>query len=204
MSERSEPHVTVQRSPQSPRRLVILGPPGAGKGTQAKLLAGRLGVVHLSTGAMLRRAMDAGTELGRLARPYVESGELVPDDVMLGVVEHALQAPDVVERGFLLDGFPRTAEQAEAFLSASPGRLDAAVQIELGPEEARERLLARGRGDDRPEVVDHRLAVDAEESGPLLAYLREAGLLIEVDGAADVDEVADRIFEALFRLGDTA
>ena len=186
-----------------PRRLVILGPPGAGKGTQAKRLAGRLGVVHLSTGAMLRRAMDAGTEVGQLARPYVEAGELVPDDVMLGVVEHALEAPEVVEHGFLLDGFPRTAEQAEAFLAAGPDRLDAAVQIALGPEEARRRLLSRGRGDDRPEVVDHRLAVDAEESGPLLAYLREARLLVEVDGAAGVDEVADRILEALFRLRDT-
>jgi adenylate kinase len=193
----------MSASPRPPHRLVILGPPGAGKGTQATRLADRLGVVHLSTGAMLRRAMDAGTEVGRLARPYVEEGELVPDDVMLGVVEHALHAPEVIEHGFLLDGFPRTAEQAEAFLSGDPDRLDAAVQIALGPEEARRRLLARGRGDDSPEVVEHRLAVDAEESGSLLACLRETGLLIEIDGAAGVDEVSDRIFEALSRLGDT-
>jgi adenylate kinase len=192
--------------PSPPRRLVILGPPGAGKGTQAKRLSRELGVVHLSTGAMLRRAMDAGTELGHLARPYVESGELVPDDVMLRVVEHALQAPEVVERGFLLDGFPRTAEQADAFLSANPGRLDAAVLIALGPDEARRRLLARGRGDDRPEVVDHRLAVDAEESGPLLAYLRDTGVVVvvEVDGAAGEDEVAARILAALSRRWDKA
>jgi adenylate kinase len=194
--------MTAPASP--PRRLVILGPPGAGKGTQAKRLSQKLAVVHLSTGAMLRRAMDAGTELGRLARPYVEAGELVPDDVMLGVVEHALEAPEVKERGFLLDGFPRTAEQAEAFLSPSPGRLDAVVRLTLEPDEARRRLLARGRGDDRPEVVDHRLAVDAEESGPLLAYLRDAGLVVEVDGAGTEDEVAERILAALSRRWDKA
>jgi adenylate kinase len=153
---------------------------------------------------MLRRAMDAGTELGLLARPYVDAGELVPDDVMLGVVEHALEAPEVKERGFLLDGFPRTAEQAEAFLSPSPGRLDAVVRLTLEPDEARRRLLARGRGDDRPEVVDHRLAVDAEESGPLLAYLRDAGLVVEVDGAGTEDEVAERILAALSRRWDKA
>jgi adenylate kinase len=194
--------MTASVSP--PCRLVILGPPGAGKGTQAKRLSQKLAVVHLSTGAMLRRAMDAGTELGRLARPYVEAGELVPDDVMLGVVEHALEAPEVKERGFLLDGFPRTAEQAEAFLSPSPGRLDAVVRLTLEPDEARRRLLARGRGDDRPEVVDHRLAVDAEESGPLLAYLRDAGLVVEVDGAGTEDEVAERILAALSRRWDKA
>jgi adenylate kinase len=192
----------MSASASSPRRLVILGPPGAGKGTQAKRLSETLGVLHLSTGAMLRRAMDADTELGRLARPFVEAGELVPDDVMLGVVEHVLQAPEVRQQGFLLDGFPRTAEQAEGFLSADPGRLDAVVQLTLEPAEARRRLLARGRGDDRPDVVDHRLAVDAEESGPLLAFLRDAGLVVEVDGGGSEDDVAARILVALSRRWD--
>ena len=126
---------------------MILGPPGAGKGTQAKRLSQKLAVVHLSTGAMLRREMDAGTELGRLARPYVEAGELVPDDVMLGVAEHALEAPEVKERGFLLDGFPRTAEQAEAFRRRVPAPRRGGPPT-LEPDEACRRLLACGRGDD--------------------------------------------------------
>ena len=119
--------------------------------------------------------MEAGTALGHLARPYVESGELVPDDVMLGVVEHALEAPEVRERGFLLDGFPRTAEQAAASSLAQPDRLDAAIDIDLPADEARRRLLARGRADDRPEVIEHRLAVDAARVRPLLALLRQRG-----------------------------
>ena len=117
------------------------------------------------------------TELGRLARPYVEEGELVPDDVMLRVVEHALDAPEVRERGYLLDGFPRTAEQAAAFLDGHPDRLDAAIDLDLPVDEARRRLLARGRADDDPAVIDHRLALDAAEAAPLLELLDRAGLL---------------------------
>ena len=178
------------------RHLVIMGRPGAGKGTQATRLAHHLGLVHLSTGAMLRRAMEAGSRLGHLARPYVEAGELVPDDVMLDVVADALRAPEVVEQGFLLDGFPRTAEQAEGLL-AQPGKLDAAIDIDLPVDEARRRLLARGRADDVPEVIDHRLTVDAQESGPLLLLLRQAGLLVEVDGLGSEDEVFSRILSEL-------
>ena len=182
--------------PRAARHLVVMGRPGAGKGTQAQRLARHLGLVHLSTGAMLRRAIEAGSELGHLARPYVEAGELVPDDVMLGVVAEALRAPEVVTQGFLLDGFPRTAEQAGGLL-AQPGRLDAAIDIDLPVDEARRRLQARGRADDRPEVIDHRLAVDADESGPLLLLLRRAGLLVEVDGLGSEDEVFTRILTAL-------
>jgi len=179
------------------RHLVILGRPGAGKGTQGVRLADHLGLVHLSTGAMLRRAMERDTELGRLARPYVEDGALVPDDVMLGVVEHALDDPEVLERGFLLDGFPRTAEQAAGFLAAGAERLDAAIDLDLPTAEARRRLLARGRADDDPAVIDHRLALDAEESGPLLELLDGAGLLVRVDGDGSMDEVFARVLEAL-------
>jgi adenylate kinase len=193
------PHPVNGRQPGKARHLVILGRPGAGKGTQGVRLARDLGLVHLSTGAVLRRAMDGGTELGRLARPYVERGELVPDDVMLGVVEHALQAEPVRERGFLLDGFPRTQEQAAAFLAGHPERLDAAIDLDLPAAEARRRLLARGRADDDPAVIERRLSVDASEAGPLLSLLDGRGLLVRVDGDGTEDEVFDRIREALGR-----
>jgi adenylate kinase len=179
------------------RHVVILGRPGAGKGTQGVRLAERLGLVHLSTGAMLRRAIAAGTELGQLAEPYVEGGELVPDDVMLGVVEHAIADPGVVERGYLLDGFPRTDDQAAAFLAIDRDRIGLAIDIHLPAAEARRRLLARGRVDDQPEVIERRLGVDAEQSGPLLALLREAGVLVEIDGVGDPDEVFARLVAAL-------
>jgi adenylate kinase len=181
------------------RRLVIVGRPGAGKGTQGARLARELGLVHLSTGAALRRNMRMDTELGRLARPYVEDGELVPDGVMLRVVEHALEAPEVLEHGYLLDGFPRTAEQAEAFLDGHPDRLDAAIDLDLPTDEARRRLLARGRADDDPAVIDHRLALDAAEAAPLLELLDRAGLLVRIDGLGTEDEVFARILEALGR-----
>ena len=126
----------------APRHLVIVGRPGSGKGTQGARLARALGLAHLSTGAALRRNIELDTELGRLARPFVEEGGLVPDDVMLRVVEHALDAPEVRERGFLLDGFPRTAEQAAAFLDGQPTRLDAAIDLDLPVDEARRRLLS--------------------------------------------------------------
>ena len=183
----------------APRHLVIVGRPGSGKGTQGARLARALGLAHLSTGAALRRNIELDTELGRLARPFVEEGELVPDDVMLRVVEHALDAPEVRERGFLLDGFPRTAEQAAAFLDGQPTRLDAAVDREVEVDEARRRLLARGRADDDPAVIDHRLALDAAEAAPLLALLDRAGLLRRIDGCGTEDEVFARIMEALGR-----
>ena len=183
----------------SARHLVIVGRPGAGKGTQGARLAAQLGLVHLSTGAVLRRAIQMDTELGQLARPYVEGGELVPDDVVLRVVEHALDAPDARERGYLLDGFPRTAEQAAAFLEGHPERLDAAIDLDLPTDEARRRLLARGRADDDAAVIDHRLALDAAEARPLLELLDGAGLLVRIDGRGTEDEVFARILDALDR-----
>ena len=183
----------------APRHLVIVGRPGSGKGTQGARLARDLGLAHLSTGAALRRNIEMDTELGRLAGPYVEEGELVPDDVMLRVVEHALEAPEVRERGYVLDGFPRTAEQAAAFFDGHPDRLDAAIDLDLPADEARRRLLAHGRADDDPAVVDHRLALDAAEAAPLLEALDRAGLLVRVDGCGTEDEVFARILEALGR-----
>ena len=183
----------------APRHLVIVGRPGSGKGTQGARLARELGLAHLSTGAALRRNIERDTELGRLARPYVEEGGLVPDGVMLRVVEHALDSAEVRERGYLLDGFPRTAEQAAAFLDGRPTRLDAAIDLDLPAGEARRRLLARGRADDDPAVIDHRLALDAAEAAPLLELLDRAGLLRRIDGCGTEDEVFARILEAVGR-----
>ena len=123
----------------------------------------------------------------------------MPDDVVLRVVEHALDAPDARERGYLLDGFPRTAEQAAAFLEGHPERLDAAIDLDLPTDEARRRLLARGRADDDAAVIDHRLALDAAEARPLLELLDGAGLLVRIDGRGTEDEVFARILEALDR-----
>jgi adenylate kinase len=170
---------------------------GAGKGTLAQRLTARLGLVHLSTGAILRAAVERGNHLGETVQPFVERGELVPDDLMLAVVEVALARPDVMERGYLLDGFPRTVEQAEAFLAGYPDGIDAAIELIVDPDEARRRLLARGRDDDDPGVIDRRLAVHDDETGSLLAYLRDRGLLVEVDGHGDPDTVLARACAAL-------
>ena len=118
---------------------------------------------------------------------------------MLRVVEHALDSATGREQGYLLDGFPRTAEQAAAFLDGQPGRLDAAIDLDLPADEARRRLAARGRADDDPAVIDHRLALDAAEAGPLLALLERAGLLRRIDACGSEDEVFERIMEALRR-----
>lgn len=126
-------------------RLIIFGPPGAGKGTQAKLLSERLGVPHIATGDMLREAVEAGTELGRLAKQYMERGELVPDEVVIRMVEERLSRPDC-SRGFILDGFPRTVKQAEALeelLRRAGAKIDAAVNLEVGEEEVVRRISLR-------------------------------------------------------------
>jgi adenylate kinase len=136
---------------------------------------------------------------GLALNPKGFGAELVPDDVMLRVVDHALDAPEVRERGYLLDGFPRTVEQAAAFLDGNPTRLDAAIDLDLPADEARRRLLARGRADDDPAVIDHRLALDAAEAAPLLELLDRAGLLRRIDGCGTEDEVFARILEALGR-----
>jgi len=182
-------------------RVVFLGPPGSGKGTQAKLVSLRLGVPSFSTGDMLRAAVQAGTPLGLKARAVMEAGELVPDDVVLGLIRERFQTPEA-RNGFLLDGFPRTLAQAaslEALLAESGRQLDAVVNLEVPEEVLVARLTNRGEGraDDRPETIRERLRVYREKTEPLVDFYRGRGLLVTVDGVGDIAEVAGRIGRAL-------
>lgn len=184
-------------------RVVFLGPPGSGKGTQAKLLARRLGVPAISTGDMLRDAVRLGTPLGRRAKGIMDAGELVPDEIVIGLIEERIGAPDA-RGGFLLDGFPRTLEQARALgrlLQGNGASLDAVINL-LVPEEALlSRMVGRasleGRSDDQPGTVRERLRVYREKTEPLVEHYREAGLLADVPGDGEVQQVAERIDRAL-------
>jgi adenylate kinase len=184
-------------------RLVILGPPGSGKGTQAALLVEHLKVPHISTGALLRGAIKEGSELGIRARAIIEKGELVPDDIMLGIVEQRLGAEDAAA-GFILDGYPRNLAQAEA-LDAMLERLEKPVQeaihIDVDEEVIVERIARRakleGRSDDTEETVRNRLRVYAEQTAPVANYYEKNGLLTRVWGHGEIDEILQRILSAL-------
>lgn len=187
----------------SAMRIVLLGPPGAGKGTQAAALTQWLGVPHVSTGDMLRAAVKAGTPIGLKAKAVMDAGELVSDAIVIGIAEERLSEDDA-KVGFLLDGFPRTWVQAEA-LEALLDRLDLSIDVcltlTLDNEAVVTRLLKRaeieGRADDQEETIRERLRVYAKETAPLLAFYRGRNLLTEVSGMGTVDEVADRIRAAL-------
>lgn len=185
------------------KRLLMLGPPGAGKGTQAERLVQRLGVPQIATGDMLRAAVAAGTEVGREAKSYMDAGKLVPDGVVIGVAEERLRQPDAAE-GFILDGFPRTVAQAEALdrLLAKLGcKLERCIALTVDPEELVQRLLKRaeleGRSDDTEEAIRTRMAEYQEKTAPLVEHYRRQGVLAEVDGMGDVDEVTRRLERAL-------
>ena len=191
------------------RRLLLLGPPGAGKGTQAQRLSASLEIPQISTWDMLRAAVAAGTEIGKLAKATMDAGKLVPDEVVIGVAEERL-ARDDAKRGFILDGFPRTAAQAralDAMLSRLGCRLERCVALIVDEEELVQRLLRRarleGRSDDNEETIRTRMRVYRESTAPLIAYYRERGGLREVDGEGSVDEVAKRIEQALSSTRET-
>lgn len=180
-------------------RIVFLGPPNSGKGTQAKIVGERLGVPPISTGAMLREAVDEGSELGRQVRSILAAGELVDDETMARVVRERLARRDT-GRGFLLDGYPRTLAQAETLeriLGERGEKLDVALLIDAPEDELVERALGRGRQDDREEVMRERLRVYRERTAPLVGYYEERGLLRHVDGDHPVEEVTSRIFAEL-------
>ncbi|SHL01304.1 Adenylate kinase [Pseudonocardia thermophila] len=178
-------------------RLVLVGPPGAGKGTQAVRLAERLGVPHISTGDLFRANLSQQTPLGLEAKSYMDKGDLVPDDVTVRMVRERL-AEDDVAKGFILDGFPRTVSQANSLdeLLAERGeQLDAVVEFKVDEEELVKRLLARGRSDDTEEVIRNRQQVYRDETYPLLDHYRD--IVVSIDAVGAVEEITDRVTDAL-------
>jgi adenylate kinase len=183
--------------------IVMLGAPGAGKGTQAVRIAETHGIPHISTGEMLRAAIAAGSELGRKVKEIVESGALVPDELIVEVIRERLSQPDA-QGGFVLDGFPRTIGQAEALdtLLAELGRpLERVLELELSEETAVERMLGRaaeqGRADDTPEVIKNRFEVYRRQTEPLSNYYRSTGILVAIDSSPGMDEVFAEIERVL-------
>ena len=190
-------------------RLILLGPPGAGKGTQAQRLVAKYGIVQLSTGDMLRAAVKAGTSVGRQAQEIMARGGLVPDDVVVEIVSQRIAQPDA-RKGFILDGFPRTVLQAAALdrmLAERNLALDGVIELRVDEdalikriERRIEEMKARGealREDDNPEVLHRRLKAYREQTSPLIDYYRDKGALITVNGMAPIPEVAAAIDRAL-------
>jgi adenylate kinase len=180
-------------------RIVFLGPPGAGKGTQAARVAQRLNVPHLSTGEMLRDAAQRGTDLGRQAAEHMNAGRLVPTELVQALVEERLAQGDC-SGGYLLDGFPRTVEQAEnldRLLAARSAALDVVVNIDVAEKALLARLASRGRQDDAEDVVRERLRQYDSLTKPLVDYYRGRGVMREVDGLGTPDEVFERIVAEL-------
>ncbi len=178
-------------------RAVLVGPPGAGKGTQAERLAERLDVPHISTGDLFRANLAGQTALGVEAKRYMDAGDLVPDSVTVEMVRARLGDDDAI-KGFLLDGFPRTISQAEsleAILEERGEELDAVVELQVPEDELVARLMARGRSDDTEDVIRRRQQVYRDETSPLLAHYREK--LVSVDAVGSVEEITDRVTEAL-------
>ena len=209
--------------------LLIMGLPGAGKGTQAAKIVEQFNVAHISTGDMFRAAMANQTEMGVLAKSYIDKGELVPDEVTNGIVKERLAQDDIKERGFLLDGFPRTIEQAHALdqILADLGiELEGVINIEVNPDSLLERLSGRiihrvtgetfhkvfnppvdykeedyyQREDDKPETVKRRLDVNIAQGEPIIAYYRNKGLVHDIKGNKDINEVFADIEKVLTNL----
>ncbi|WP_138756837.1 adenylate kinase [Modestobacter altitudinis] len=189
-------------------RVVLLGPPGAGKGTQAQVIAARLAVPAISTGDIFRANVSGQTELGQQAKAYMDAGDLVPDEITVAMVSDRLAEPDA-KAGFLLDGFPRTIAQADQLrdsLAEMGHALDCCLELVVDEDELVRRLSGRRmlvdgawvqRDDDKPETVRHRLEVYREQTAPLSGFYERAGLLARIDAIGEIDEVTRRALEAL-------
>jgi adenylate kinase len=187
----------------SSARIVLLGPPGAGKGTQAAAIVDALGIPHISTGDMLRAAVKAGTPVGLKAKAIMDSGELVSDEIVIGIAEERLAEKDA-KAGFLLDGFPRTLAQADALerlLTKLDCKLDVCLALSVDSEAVVQRLIKRaeieGRADDNEETIRERMRVYDQETAPLVEFYKSRDRLAVVSGMGTVEEVQDRIREAL-------
>jgi adenylate kinase len=192
--------------------VILLGPPGCGKGTQAARLKEKYGVIPLSTGDMLRAAVAAGSEVGKKAKAVMEAGQLVSDDIVVGVIAERIAQPDVQKRGFVLDGFPRTIAQAKSLdemMKKRGFKLDHIVELKVDEKalfsridkRARETQAAGGtvRADDNPEVLKKRIAVYRDQTQPILPYYSEAGRLQSIDGMASADAVTRQLETILDR-----
>ncbi len=175
------------------KKIVLLGPPGSGKGTQAKQLAESFGYLHLSTGDMLREEVKKGSDLGQKAKSIMEKGELVPDDLIVAMIKSRISAGN---GGIILDGFPRTVAQAEALdamLTEAGEAIDRALLVDVSDEEVTKRLLGRaeieGRADDTPEVISNRLGVYKRQTEPIMNYYSNAGKLTRINGGQTIEQV---------------
>jgi adenylate kinase len=184
-------------------RLILMGPPGAGKGTQARFVADHFGIPAISTGDIFRSNVSRGTELGIAAQKYMDAGEYVPDEVTNKMVRNRIDEPDAAP-GFLLDGYPRTLAQVEeldGMITFTGHRLDAVLVLVVDQDAVVERLLHRavteGRADDTEEVIRRRQEIYTEQTEPLIEVYRDRSLLVEVDGMGEVGEITERIFAAL-------
>ena len=178
-------------------RLVLVGPPGAGKGTQAVLLSEKLGIPHISTGDLFRANIGEGTELGLEAKSYMDAGNLVPTEITNRMVDARLDDADA-QNGFLLDGFPRSVEQADALkemLAKRGVKLDAVIEFQVDEDTAVERMLARGRADDTEDVIRNRMSVYRRETEPLIDYYKD--ILLPINAVGTVEEIHDRTMAAL-------
>lgn len=183
------------------QRIVVLGAPGAGKGTQASRISEHFGIPTISTGELFRGHIAAGDALGEEAARYIDEGDLVPDEITIAMLCERLEAPDTAE-GFILDGFPRNLSQAAALDQLLEGRpLDAVVEFVVEEEAVVGRLLRRaeieGRSDDTEEVIRRRLEVYHEQTAPLVDYYLERGLLLQVEAMGEIEEITDRVIAAL-------